>query len=178
MNERTPAEKAKVRERRNRMLDTAAAAELSLTEGVREIHAIAGMTQDEFAKHRGVSARVIKAIELEQGNPTVATLNRIGQFFGREMAFVPVRSKKQVDVQTAVDKAPSIFDMSSLEAQKAISEAEDNFRRNMEESMGKWADAFIEQVAQRLKTETHLPSNAETKELRQSGKKKKPRPST
>jgi len=91
MSKRKPMDKVQARERRNRLLETAAAAELSLTEGVREMRAIAGMTQEEFAQHRGVSARVIKAIELGQGNPTVATLNRIGEFFGLEVAFVPVR---------------------------------------------------------------------------------------
>jgi len=91
MSKKKPIDKAQARERRNRMLDAAAAAQLSLTEGVREMRAIAGMTQEEFAQHRGVSARVIKAIELGQGNPTVATLNRIGQFFGLEVAFVPIQ---------------------------------------------------------------------------------------
>lgn len=91
MSKKKPMDKAQARERRNRLLETAAAAELSLTEGVREMRAIAGMTQEEFAHHRAVSARVIKAIELGKGNPTVATLNRIGQFFGLEVAFVPVR---------------------------------------------------------------------------------------
>lgn len=91
MGKRKPLDKAKVRERRNRLLASAGAAELSLTEGIREMRAIAGMTQEEFARHRGVSARVVKALELGQGNPTVATLNRIGQFFGLEVAFVPIR---------------------------------------------------------------------------------------
>lgn len=91
MSKRKPFDKVQARERRNRMLDTAAAAKLSLTEGVREMRAIAGMTQEEFAQHRGVSARVIKAIELGQGNPTMATLNQIGQFFGLEVGFVPLR---------------------------------------------------------------------------------------
>lgn len=91
MSKRKPLDKAQARERRNRLLQSATAAELSLTEGVREMRAIAGMTQEEFAQHRGVSARVIKAIELGQGNPTVATLNRIGEFFGLEVAFVPLR---------------------------------------------------------------------------------------
>lgn len=95
MNKRKPMDKAQVRERRNRLLESAAAAALSLTEGVREMRAIAGMTQEEFARHRGVSARVIKAIELGQGNPTVATMNRIGQFFGLEVAFVPLRRSTQ-----------------------------------------------------------------------------------
>jgi transcriptional regulator with XRE-family HTH domain len=91
MSKRKPMDKTEARGRRNRLLESAAAAELSLTEGVREMRAIAGMTQEEFAEHRGVSARVIKAIELNQGNPTVATLNRIGEFFGLEVAFVPIR---------------------------------------------------------------------------------------
>jgi len=89
MSKRKPLDKAQARERRNRLLQSAAAAELSIKEGVREMRAISGMTQEEFARHREVSARVIKAIELGQGNPTVATLNRIGQFFGLELAFVP-----------------------------------------------------------------------------------------
>lgn len=91
MSKRKPIDKQQARQRRDRMLDAAAATELSLTEGVREMRAIAGMTQEEFARHRGVSARVIKALELGQGNPTVATLNRIGEFFGLEVAFVPRR---------------------------------------------------------------------------------------
>lgn len=93
MSKRKPMDKEQARERRNHLLQSAATAELSLTEAVREMRAVSGMTQEEFARHRGVSARVIKAIELGQGNPTVATLNRIGQFFGLEVAFVPVKRK-------------------------------------------------------------------------------------
>jgi DNA-binding XRE family transcriptional regulator len=96
MSKRKPLDKEAARERRNRMLDRAADARLSLTDGVREMRAIAGMTQEEFARHRGVSARVVKAIELGQGNPTVATLNRIGAFFGLEVAFVPVKRPQDV----------------------------------------------------------------------------------
>lgn len=99
MIKRKPLDKAEARERRDRMLEAAAAARLSLTEGVREMRAIAGMTQEEFARHRGVSARVIKAIELGQANPTVATMNRIGQFFGLEVAFVPVKRELHADDQ-------------------------------------------------------------------------------
>ena len=90
MSKRKPIDKAQARERRNQLLASAAAAKLSLTDGVREMRAISGMTQEEFARHREVSARVIKAIELGQGNPTVATLNRIGGFFGLEVGFVPI----------------------------------------------------------------------------------------
>lgn len=109
MSKRKPMDKAQARERRNRLLESAAAAELSLTEGVREMRAIAGMTQEEFARHRDVSARVIKALELGQGNPTVATLNRIGQFFGLEVAFVPVartRTNDKRDIPTDTGTGP------------------------------------------------------------------------
>ena len=95
MSRKKPIDKTQIRERRNRMLESAAAARLSLTEGVREMRAISGMTQEDFARHRGVSSRVIKAIELGQGNPTMATLNRIGRFFGLEVAFVPIAREAQ-----------------------------------------------------------------------------------
>jgi len=103
MSKRKPMDKVQARERRNQLLESAASAKLSLTQGVREMRAISGMTQEEFAQHRGVSARVIKAIELGQGNPTVATLNRIGEFFGLEVAFVPIRRavKEQPDKESA-----------------------------------------------------------------------------
>jgi transcriptional regulator with XRE-family HTH domain len=104
MSKKKPMDKAEARERRNRMLESAAAARLSLTEGVREMRAIAGMTQEEFARHRGVSARVIKAIELGQANPTVATMNRIGQFFGLEVAYVPIkRDLRREDQELRID---------------------------------------------------------------------------
>lgn len=104
MSKRKTMDKAQARERRNRLLESAAAAELSLTQGVREMRAISGMTQEEFARHRELSARVIKALELGQGNPTVATLNRIGQFFGLEVAFVP--SKR---IQSSATEAAPTF---------------------------------------------------------------------
>jgi len=90
MSKRKSLNKEQARERRNQLLETAAAAKLSINEGVREMRAISGLTQDEFARHREVSARVIKAIELGQANPTIATLNQIGKFFGLEVGFVPV----------------------------------------------------------------------------------------
>jgi DNA-binding XRE family transcriptional regulator len=99
MSKRKPMGKEEARERRNQMLESAATANLSLTEGVREMRAIAGMTQEEFARHRGVSARVVKALELGQGNPTVATMNRIGQFFGLEVGFVPAKRNVHAEDQ-------------------------------------------------------------------------------
>jgi len=119
MSKRKPLDKVQIRERRDRMLEAAAAADLSLTDGVREMRAIAGMTQEEFARHRGVSARVIKAIELGQGNPTVATLNRIGQFFGLEVAFVPVRRATQSETRSPPADGANMHG-DDTEASKAI----------------------------------------------------------
>lgn len=114
MSKRKAMDKQEARERRNRLLQSAAAAELSLTEGVRQMRTVTGMTQEEFAHHRGVSARVIKAIERGQGNPTVATLNRIGELFGLEVAFVPKRRQvtlieQQSAVQVGTDVANRKF---------------------------------------------------------------------
>ncbi|WP_305823791.1 helix-turn-helix transcriptional regulator [Massilia brevitalea] len=97
MAKRKVLDKAKAREKRDQLLASAAAARLSLTDGVRTMREIAGMTQEEFARHRGVSARAIKALELGQGNPTVALLNRVGEFFGLEVAFVPKRPPPEPD---------------------------------------------------------------------------------
>jgi len=106
MSKRKTIDKTQARERRNQLLASAAAAELSVTEGVREMRAISGMTQEEFAQHREVSARVIKALELGKGNPTVTTLNRIGKFFGLEVGFVPVQ-RQGAPSRKEAEEAPS-----------------------------------------------------------------------
>ena len=107
MAKRKVLDKAKAREKRDHMLAAAARAELSLTDWVREMREIAGMTQEEFARHRGVSARAVKALELGQGNPTVALLNRIGDFFGLEVAFVPKKQAPFSEEQAELAFSPS-----------------------------------------------------------------------
>lgn len=156
MSKKKPIDKAQARERRNRMLDTAAAAQLSLTAGVREMRAIAGMTQEEFAQHRGVSARVIKAIELGQGNPTVATLNRIGQFFGLEVAFVPIERAPVTEVPQQPASAASALPMPQsllgfetlAEIQKAMQEVQEKI------------DANTRMLSERFSTLNNLTDNA------------------
>lgn len=128
MSRRKPIDKAQARKRRNQLLDTAAAAELSITDGVREMRAISGMTQEEFARHREVSARVIKAIELGQGNPTVATLNRIGRFFGLEVAFVPIKR-----AQAAGQEAPP-DDITTAQFAVALEKTKEELARHMAEA--------------------------------------------
>lgn len=43
-----------------------------------------------------------------QGNPTVATLNRIGEFFGLEVAFVPVRKPASAALSEAATTTPAL----------------------------------------------------------------------
>ncbi|MCC2963354.1 helix-turn-helix domain-containing protein [Massilia sp. IC2-278] len=131
MSKKKPLDKEQARERRNQLLETAAAARLSINEGVREMRAISGLTQDEFARHREVSARVIKAIELGQANPTIATLNQIGKFFGLEVGFVPV-------AKTApVTESPRNGLMLREDFEKAMAEV----HRQMAESLAAFQEA-------------------------------------
>ena len=95
--------------------------------GVREMRAVSGLTQEDFAQHRGVSARVVKALELGQGNPTVATLNRIGAIFGLEVGFVPIRREQAGKQADAYDvKLPGL---SAADYFRLKAEVEDAMQR-------------------------------------------------
>ena len=184
MSKRKPMDKTQARERRNRLLETAAAAELSLTEGVREMRAIAGMTQEEFARHREVSARVIKAIELGQGNPTVGTLNRIGHFFGLEVAFVPVRraavaaEQKRSPVETAESSDSHIvLGMTAaawLQTMKNIQESINTNAEMLSEAFKKIEDIDPEMLSKALKD----VEGKEDLQTSQGEAKDKPRPTS
>lgn len=76
------------RARRNAFYEAIAAGELTLQEAVKRMRALSGLTQQEFADHRGVSIKVIKEIERGVGNPTVNTLNQIASIFGLEVSFI------------------------------------------------------------------------------------------
>ena len=184
MSKRKPMDKAQARERRNRLLETAAAAELSLTEGVRQMRAIAGMTQEEFARHREVSARVIKAIELGKGNPTVATLNRIGQFFGLEVAFVPVQGA----AVTAEQKRSPAETAESSDSRIILSMTHSAWlqtMKNIQESINAQAEMFSEAFKKMEDINPEMLSKAfkdvESKEDLQTGQeeaKDNPRPTS
>jgi DNA-binding XRE family transcriptional regulator len=62
--------------------------DISVAEAVKSMRRISLLTQAEFAKHRGVSLRVLKEIEAGTANPTLETLNRIGAIFGLRVGFV------------------------------------------------------------------------------------------
>ncbi len=84
----SPSDKEAAKQLRAQLNDAINRGELSIQDAVKKMRKISRLTQPEFAHHRGVSAKVIKEIERGVGNPTVNTLNRIGAFFGLEVAFV------------------------------------------------------------------------------------------
>ena len=57
---------------------------------------LTGLTQAEFAAHRGVSRRVVQDTERGTGNPTVDSLDSIAKLFGLRVGFVPIRRKNPV----------------------------------------------------------------------------------
>lgn len=61
--------------------------ELSLVEAIKGMRKVSFMTQKEFAEFSKVSIKIIKEVEKGSGNPTLKTLNQIGDFFGLEIAF-------------------------------------------------------------------------------------------
>jgi len=88
-------DKEALRQRRAVLYEAIEAGAVTLQHAVREMRAISRMTQAEFAAHRGVSTKVIKEIESGKGNPTIQTLNRIGQFFGLQVAFVRTETLRE-----------------------------------------------------------------------------------
>lgn len=59
--------------------------DVTLTEALKMMRRIAGLTQPEYARLVGVSARVLIEFERGIGNPTVKTLERIFAPFGVEL---------------------------------------------------------------------------------------------
>lgn len=99
-------DKEHLRQRRVELYDAIARGELTLQHAVKEMRSISRLTQAEFASHRGVSTKTIKEIENGKGNPTVQTLNRIGQFFGLEVAFVRSENLRERKMPAVTTEAP------------------------------------------------------------------------
>ncbi|MRV72281.1 helix-turn-helix domain-containing protein [Duganella sp. FT92W] len=85
---RKPPDRAVQRAERVALYDEISRGQVTLRDAVKRMRALSGLTQAEFAEHRGVSIKVIKEIERGIANPTVNTLNQIGAVFGLEVAFV------------------------------------------------------------------------------------------
>lgn len=85
---RKPRSPDLVRQMRDRFAEDIEAGRLDLGEAVKRMRKISGLTQVEFARHRGVSLPTLKGIESGKSNPTVETLERIGSIFGLRVGFV------------------------------------------------------------------------------------------
>lgn len=68
--------------------------DMTIPEAMKAMRKMTGLTQAEFAAHRGVSRRVIQDIERGTGNPTVDSLNSVAKLFGLQVGFVPIRRKE------------------------------------------------------------------------------------
>ena len=73
---------------------------ISIAQAARRMRKLSMLTQAEFARHRGVSTRVIMEIERGTGNPTVKTLNQIAAIFGLEVGFVRRQRPAQDPVES------------------------------------------------------------------------------
>lgn len=74
---------------RRQLNEDIAAGAVGLAEAVRRMRQITGLTQPEFAKRvAGISPAALAQIERGKGNPTVATLTKIGRVFGFDVGFV------------------------------------------------------------------------------------------
>lgn len=62
--------------------------EFSLPEAIRAMQKLSGLTQAEFAQHRGVSLPTLKKLLSQGGQHKVETLNKVADIFGLEIAFV------------------------------------------------------------------------------------------
>ena len=87
---RNPEHVRALRDQLNADLD---AGHLDLGQAVKRMRQISGLTQAQFAEHRGLSLLTLKRIETGKGNPTVETLNRIGKIFGLQVGFVRPREQ-------------------------------------------------------------------------------------
>jgi DNA-binding XRE family transcriptional regulator len=93
MPRRTPPTRDEQNALRRAFYEKVERGELSIPDAVKAMREMTGLTQAEFAAHRGVSRRVIQDIERGRGNPTVDSLNSIAKLFGLRIGFVSVRSK-------------------------------------------------------------------------------------
>lgn len=74
------------------LIDAVSNNQLTIGEAVRRMRKISGMSQKDYATRIiGVAPRILAAIERDEGNPTIGTLNKIGRPFGYSVGFVPER---------------------------------------------------------------------------------------
>jgi DNA-binding XRE family transcriptional regulator len=64
--------------------------EISMGAATRCMRKMTGLNQKDYAKKiLGISPRILMNIELDRGNPTLDTLNKVGKPFGYRVTFAP-----------------------------------------------------------------------------------------
>jgi transcriptional regulator with XRE-family HTH domain len=96
MPRRNPPTRDEQNALRRAFYDNLEQGEMTIPEALKAMREMTGLTQAEFAAHRGVSRRVIQDVERGTGNPTVESLNSIAKLFGLRVGFVPIRRKQAV----------------------------------------------------------------------------------
>jgi len=74
-------------EAREKFYEYLANKKLSLSETIKAMRAIVGMTQPEYAKFVGIAPRIIIDLERGVGNPTLETLRKIGKPFRLDIIY-------------------------------------------------------------------------------------------
>lgn len=64
--------------------------EIGIGDAVRRMRHLSGLSQPEFARHRGISVQALRQVESGRGNPTVHTLDAIAKVFGLRVGFIPL----------------------------------------------------------------------------------------
>ncbi|WP_321845318.1 helix-turn-helix domain-containing protein [Paraburkholderia bannensis] len=98
MPRRAPLSREEQNARRRDFYERIERGDMSIAEAMKAMRKMTGLTQAEFAAHRGVSRRVIQDIERGTGNPTVESLNSIGKLFGLQVGFVRLRRSEPTSV--------------------------------------------------------------------------------
>lgn len=157
-----PIDKEAARQLRAELYGAINRDELGIQEAVKRMRKISRLTQPEFAVHRGVSAKVIREIERGVGNPTVNTLNRIGQFFGLEVTFVRserLRAEGQTGPAAAAQDVaipvPAVFSRSPIEDSRRLVEELENIKKMVT------PPKFLQDELKKMETELTLLREAE-----------------
>lgn len=73
---------------------------MSWADSCKVLRASLGLTQKQFADKVGVAVNIVKELESDSGNPTLASLNRIAESFGMKVGFVKPTSARTVSLGT------------------------------------------------------------------------------
>jgi len=76
--------------RRAELYRSLSSGEVSVGQAVARMRKLSRLTQEEFARHRGISVQALRQIERDQGNPTLETLNKVVSIFNLQVGFVPL----------------------------------------------------------------------------------------